>query len=85
MFVGCSEISISVIVKHVQHMGIDRALSPWGGLISFSVPGGALKNAGLWFARGCRVITQAYTMGGCHKTLGITIALKISLNLLINN
>ena len=25
MFVGCSEISISVIVKHVQHIGIIRA------------------------------------------------------------
>ena len=25
MFVGCSEISISVIVKHVQHIGIITA------------------------------------------------------------
>ena len=31
MLVGCSEISISVIVKYVQHDGIIRA---------FSVPGG---------------------------------------------
>ena len=25
MFVGCSEVSISVIVKHVQHVGIIKA------------------------------------------------------------
>ena len=30
MFVGSSEISISVIVKHVQHIGIIRALFAWG-------------------------------------------------------
>ena len=28
MFVGCSEISISVIVKNVQHIGIARAFCP---------------------------------------------------------
>ena len=28
MFVGCSETSISVIVKHVQDIGIIRAVNP---------------------------------------------------------
>ena len=41
MFVGCSEISISVIVNHVTC-----------GLLSFSVPERKEKIAGLWFARG---------------------------------
>ena len=35
MFVACSEISISVIVKHVQHIGIIRVFClpgvGWGG------------------------------------------------------
>ena len=53
MFAGCSEISISVIVKHEQHIGIIRVICLPGGLIlSFSVPGGTEKIAGLWFARG---------------------------------
>ena len=41
MFVGCSEISISVTVKHMQHIGIVGFLSAWGDLLSFSVSGGA--------------------------------------------
>ena len=40
MFVGCSEISISVIVKQAQHVGIIRAFICLGGLINLSVPGG---------------------------------------------
>ena len=41
MLVCCSEISISVIVKYVQHIGIIRAFClPEGDLLSFSVPGG---------------------------------------------
>ena len=54
MFVGCSEISISVIVKHVQHVGIIRVFCLPGGLNKFfSAWGGeAEKFAGLWFARG---------------------------------
>ena len=48
MFVGCSEISISVIVKHVQQIGIVRAFClPGENLISFSVPEGTEKIAGL--------------------------------------
>ena len=40
MFVDCPVISIGVIVKHVQHIGIIRAFfSVWGDLFSFSVPG----------------------------------------------
>ena len=53
MFTGCSEISISVFVKHVQHIGMIRAVSlPCGGDLSFSVLLGDRKIAGLWFARG---------------------------------
>ena len=31
MFVGRSEISISVIFKHNQNIGIARTFCPWGG------------------------------------------------------
>ena len=52
MFVGCSEISIKVIVKHVQHVGIIWAYSqPWADLSRFSVPEWTEKIAVLWFAR----------------------------------
>ena len=41
MFVGCSEIRINVIVKHVQHVGIIWTCSlPGAELLSFSVPWG---------------------------------------------
>ena len=44
---GCSEISISVIVKHVQkYCNYQAFLSAWLDLLSFSVPGGIEKNAG---------------------------------------
>ena len=48
MFVNCSEISINVIVKHVQHVGIIWACSLPGMdlLLSFSVPGETEKIAG---------------------------------------
>ena len=45
VFVGCSEISINVIVKHVQHVAIILACSlAWAELLSFSVPGEKEKN-----------------------------------------
>ena len=45
MFVGCSEIGISIIVKHVQHVGIIRAFCLPGGTCSvFSVSGETEKN-----------------------------------------
>ena len=40
MFVDCSEICISITVKHVQHVRIIRAFVCLGGLTKFSVPGG---------------------------------------------
>ena len=48
MFVECSEISINVIVKHVQHVGIVWACSLPGMnlLLSFSVPGQTEKITG---------------------------------------
>ena len=56
MFVGCFEISISVIVKHVQSIEIIRGF--------FCLPGGAGEIAGFWFARGGGrgISTQAVTM-----------------------
>ena len=53
MFVGCSEISISVIVKHMQNIGLKSRLFDYqGDLLSFSVPGMTEKIAGLWCAWG---------------------------------
>ena len=52
MLVGCSEISISVIVKHVQHDGIIRAFMCLGGLIKFFSAWGTEEITGLWFAMG---------------------------------
>ena len=52
MFAGCSEISVNVIVEHVQHVGIIWACSlPGVDLLSFLVPGGIERTAGFWFAR----------------------------------
>ena len=45
MFVDCSEIGLSVIVKHVQHAGVFLSFSFLTGqedLLSFSVPGGGV-------------------------------------------
>ena len=65
MFVDCSEISIGVVVKHVQHVGIIRAFclpgkffSAWGDRKTF--PGlagpqkwqGGVKNMGVTFFEG---------------------------------
>ena len=48
MFVGCSEISINIAVKHVQHVGVILTCSlPWVDLLSFSVPEGTKKMDGL--------------------------------------
>ena len=52
MSTGSSEISISVIVKHVKHVGIIMAFCLLGGLIKFFSACGKQKIAGLWFARG---------------------------------
>ena len=52
MFVGCSEISVNVIVKHKQHVGIIWPFVCLGGLVHFSVLQEREKNAGLCFARG---------------------------------
>ena len=74
MLAGCSEISISVIVKHVQHIGIIRAFClPGGGgdLLSFSLHGGTKKIAGLWFAGG-GISTQADTTTGSPYTVSKT-------------
>ena len=52
VFVGCSEIGVSVISKYVQHTEITRALClPRGDLLSFSVPGGTEKIAGSYLSR----------------------------------
>ena len=53
MYVGCSEIGVSVLVKHVQHVRIIRVFCLPGGL-NFSVPGwtepGGIKFFSVWEA-----------------------------------
>ena len=65
MCVGCFEISISVVVKHVQSIGIVRAFCLPGGLVKILSARGTEEIAGLCFARGGGgggVSTQADTM-----------------------
>ena len=48
----CISLSISVIVKHVQHIGIIGAFClPGGTCYVFSVPGATEKITGLRFTR----------------------------------
>ena len=54
MFVGCSEINIVVIVKHVQNIEIVRAFYLPGGACSVFQSGGTEKIAELWFASDVR-------------------------------
>ena len=44
MLVGCSEINISIIVKHVQHIGIAMAFLSAGGAYYISQSLGRQKN-----------------------------------------
>ena len=61
MFVGCSEITVSVIVKHDQHIGIIRTFCvPEATYFSFSATRVTEKIAEFWFARG--ISTQAGTI-----------------------
>ena len=65
VFVGCSEISIYVIVKHLKYVGIPWACSlPGADLLSFSVPGG--RGGGQKKLLGCSLLggfsPQAGTM-----------------------
>ena len=46
MFLDCPEINISVIVKHVQHVGLVSAFLCQGDLLSFLVPG---ETESCWF------------------------------------
>ena len=61
MFVGCSGISISAIVNMCNTKYQDF-WCVWENLLSFSVPGGTEKIAGLWLARGGSVprLTQCF-------------------------
>ena len=64
MFVGCFEISTSIIDKHIQNIGTIRAFCLPGGPVKIFITlrgrGGTEEIAGLWFARG--ISTQADTM-----------------------
>ena len=51
VFVGCFEIGIGAIVKHVKHIGIIRAFVSLE-LIKFFRVWKTEKSAGLWFVRG---------------------------------
>ena len=53
MYIGCSEISISVIVKHVRHEGLIKFFRAWGS--------GQKKLLGCGLLGG--ISTQADTMG----------------------
>ena len=48
MFAGCSEISVSAIVKNLQHVEIIRAFYLPGGLVKFFSAWGTAKMVGLW-------------------------------------
>ena len=62
MFVGCSEISISVIVKYMQDIGIISAFClPGRDFLSFSVPGGQKKVLGCGLPEGsCTVAVKIF-------------------------
>ena len=61
MFVGCYEISISIIIKQMQNVGIITAFCLfWGDFSSFAVPGGERKLLGSGLLGG--ISTQANTM-----------------------
>ena len=47
VFAGCSETRISVVIKHVQHIGIIRA---------FCLPGGDLLVFSLWGQTNCCIV-----------------------------
>ena len=65
---GCSEISIHVIVKHVQHVGTIWACNvPQADLLSFSVPGGDGLGLLGW---------NQYTGTGTVSNVTILISLK---------
>ena len=61
---GCSEIIVSVIVKHLQHVEINRLFIYLGDLLSFSMPGGQKKwlGCGLWFAKGAQYAVCHYVL-----------------------
>ena len=56
MLAGCYEISVSVIVKHVQHVGIISIFCLPGELTKFFSTWGTEKIAGLWLNRGGSVL-----------------------------
>ena len=73
MFVGCFEVSISVIVKHVRDVGIIRAFCLPGGTYSvFHCLGGQKKNAGFWFAKGDQYPGRHY-MGFCDPKVSTKV------------
>ena len=62
VFVGCSEIGVSVINKYVQHTEITRALClPRGGLVKFFSAWGDRKNCWVLFIKAA-INTQSETI-----------------------
>ena len=56
MFIGCYEISIDVIVKHVQHVGIVwNFCQPWGNFYVFQCLGTQKKLLGLGLRGGISI------------------------------
>ena len=59
MFVGCSEISISVIVKHVQHIAVIRDFVCLEGkkkLLGCGLPGGSVPRLTLCIVPSCNPV-----------------------------
>ena len=67
MVEGCSEISMNIIVKYVQHVGIIWTFCLlWGELLIFSVREGDWKNYWVVVCKGV-VNTQAGTTMNFYK------------------
>ena len=87
MCVGCFEISIGVIVKHVESIRIIKAFVCLWGLGEIFSAWGDRKNCWLWFTRG-GISTQAVAQGAVSfqppsghskstKTMNLTSFLSI--------
>ena len=69
MFVVYTEVNISVIVKNMSAWGRD--------LLSFSVPGGTEKIAGLWFARGISIQAETICREKCWFVAVVSVIWKV--------
>ena len=75
MFIGCSEISIYVIVKHVQQGIVRVFLSAWGDFLSLLVLGRHKKLLGcdLLVGVSSQVGTSCWLLSHAYKCLWETL------------